>query len=226
MLIDLHAHTNVGSSDSSISPEALVLEAKRVGLDGICFTEHAAGWDRRAFQEFAAKQDILLIHGLEVGTELGHIGTFGLHSHVSGIHKAKELRRVIDSVGGYMIAMHAFRRFYDKNGNILWPDGSKPDTLEEASSHELFELVDAVEVLNGANSEQENEAAYKVATLLGKPCTSGSDAHSHHGVGCHVTIFERVVRTEDEFLTELRAGRFRPATGLRSGELSLYNPEV
>ena len=226
MLIDLHAHTNVGSSDSSISPEDLILEAKRLGLDGICFTEHAAGWDRRAFQEFAAKQDILVIHGLEVSTELGHIGTFGLHTHVSGIHKAEKLRRVIDSVGGYMIAVHAFRRFYDKRGNILWPDGSKPDTLEEASGHELFELVDAVEVLNGANNDEENAAAFKVASLLGKPGTSGSDAHSHHGVGCHVTIFERVVRTEEEFLVELRAGRFRPATGLRLGELSLYHPEV
>ena len=65
-----------------------------------------------------------------------------------------------------------------------------------------------------------------MATLLGMPRTAGSDAHSHHGVGCHVTVFEKDVRSEEEFLEELRAGRYRPATGLRAGNLTLYNPEV
>ncbi len=226
MIIDLHAHTMVGGSDSSISPYDLVMEAKKQGLDGICFTEHGGGWDWRKFQDFAAGHEILVIHGLEVDTELGHIGTFGLHTYIGGIHRADKLREVIDGVGGYMIAAHPFRRFYDKGGSLLWPNGAKPASLEEASRHRLFELVDAVEVLNGGNNDRENAAAFRVAKLLGKPGTAGSDAHSHHGVGCHVTVFERDVRSEEEFLEELRAGRHRPGTGLRSGNLTLYNPEV
>ncbi|MFQ5874209.1 MAG: CehA/McbA family metallohydrolase [Dehalococcoidia bacterium] len=226
MLIDIHAHTMVGGSDSSISPEDLVQEAKRQGLDGICFTEHGGGWDWKRFQDFAARQDILVIHGLEVATELGHIGTFGLHTYVSGIHKAERLREVIDSVGGYMIAVHPFRLFYSTRGSLLWSDGDKPATLEDASRHPMFELTDAVEVLNGANNDGENAAAFKVARLLERPCTAGSDAHSYHGVGCHVTIFERDVGSEEEFLEELKAGRFRPATGLRAGKLVPYEPSV
>ena len=226
MLIDLHAHTMIGGSDSSIAPQDLVLEAKKQGLDGICFTEHGAAWDWREFQEFAARQDILVFHGLEVDTEMGHVGTFGLHTYVSGIHKVERLRQVIDSVGGYMIAVHPFRRFYDNRGSMLWPNGAKPDTIEEASRHSMFQLTDAIEVLNGGNNDKENLAAYKTARLLGKPCTAGSDAHSHHGVGCHVTMFERDVRSEEEFLEELRAGRYQPVTGLRTGNPTPYKPDL
>ena len=154
MLIDLHSHTVIGGSDSSISPSDLALEAKRQGLDGICFTEHGGGWDWQQFQEFAAKQDILVFHGLEVSTELGHIGTFGLHDYVGGIHKAEKLREVMDDVGGYMVAAHPFRLYYDKRGSLLWPNGAKPVSLEEASQHRIFELCDAVEVLNGGNKPQ------------------------------------------------------------------------
>ena len=42
----------------------------------------------------------------------------------------------------------------------------------------LFQLCDAVEVLNGANTEPENELAYRVAKVMNKPGTGGSDAHS------------------------------------------------
>ncbi len=226
MLIDFHSHTMVGGSDSSISPQDLVLEAKKQGLDGICFTEHGGGWEWGRFQAFAEEQDILVIHGLEVNTELGHIGAYGLHNYVSGIHKAEKLRQVIDDVGGYMVAMHPFRMFYYQRGSLLWPNGSKPKTLEEASEHPTFQIVDGIEVLNGGNNDKENAAAYKVAGLLGKSRTAGSDAHSHHGVGCHVTVFEKDVKTEEEFLEELRAGRFHPATGLRSGNLKPYYPSI
>ncbi len=225
MLIDLHSHTMVGGSDSSISPEDLVMEAKKQGLDGICFTEHGANWDWAKFKEFAAAQDIVVLHALEVDTDVGHVGSFGLHHYVSGMHKVAKLREVITEVGGFMVSMHPFRRFFDHRGSLLWPNGSKPETLEEAAQHRVFQYVDAIEALNGGNNDTENHTAYKVAQMLGKPCTAGSDAHSHHGVGCNVTLFERDVYTDEDLVAELRAGRFRPATGLRQGALSMYNPD-
>lgn len=224
MLIDLHSHTMVGGSDSSISPKDLVLEAQKQGLDGICFTEHGANWDWPVFKEFAASQDIMVFHALEVSTELGHIGSFGLHHYVSGMHKISKLREVIDEVGGYMVAMHPFRRFFDNRGSLLWPENPKPTSFEDASLHPIFGYIDAIEVLNGGNNDRENEAAYHVAKHLAKPCTGGSDAHSHHGVGCNVTVFDRDVCSDDELVAELRAGRYRPATGLRNGTLTLYDP--
>ena len=43
-IIDLHVHSTVGSADSEIKPEALVKQAKEVGLTGVAITEHVAPW--------------------------------------------------------------------------------------------------------------------------------------------------------------------------------------
>ena len=44
MVIDLHIHTKGLSPCSEMDAEEAVLEAKRIGLDGICFTEHNKPW--------------------------------------------------------------------------------------------------------------------------------------------------------------------------------------
>ena len=69
-LFDLHIHTTKGSSDSSLTPEEMVLEADRLGLRGLCITEHAGPWDRHEFQKFAALHSVVLIRAMEV--EDGH----------------------------------------------------------------------------------------------------------------------------------------------------------
>lgn len=225
MLIDMHAHTvEGGSTDSSLSLKDLVREAKRVGLDGICLTEHGGGWDKRRFEGVAKEYDILLIRGLEVDTELGHVGAFGLDGYISGIHRIEELRYEVDQVGGFLIAHHPFRGFYDRV-NLLWADkGSRPLTSQEAAQHPLFQAVYAIEALNGGNNDRENDFALEVARELRLPCTGASDCHSLDGVGCHATFFQREVSSEEELLKELRAGRFYPVTGLRRGALVPYKP--
>ena len=44
MLIDLHTHTAPKSYDALQTPEELVLEAKGLGLDALCLTEHDTFW--------------------------------------------------------------------------------------------------------------------------------------------------------------------------------------
>ena len=82
-VMDLHVHTNQGSPDSSLTPEELVAEAARVGLDGVMVTEHV-GWPRQDFEAFARSQGMLLVWALENYSPLGHIITLGLDSHVTG----------------------------------------------------------------------------------------------------------------------------------------------
>ena len=94
-VIDLHVHTTRGSSDSSLTPEAMIVEAKRIGLKGICITEHNTLWDKSIFKEFAYRHDMLLIRGVEVDTDMGHVLAFGLDEYVSGISKIQELRKII-----------------------------------------------------------------------------------------------------------------------------------
>ena len=40
VVMDLHIHTKRLSPCSEMSPEEAAIEAKKIGLDGICFTEH------------------------------------------------------------------------------------------------------------------------------------------------------------------------------------------
>lgn len=227
MIIDLHVHTTRGSTDSSLSPQEMVEEARRIGLQGVCLTEHGGPWDRFEFQRFASRQDgLLLVPALEVETDMGHITVFGLDSYVPGIRNARELRRVADDVGGYMVLVHPFRnlflgRLYDVN--LLFKDPARyPRTVEEALAHPVFELVDAIEVANGANLDEENLFAWEVARRLGKPTVGGTDAHSINGLGKCVTVFPEPIASAEAFLQALHSGRFYPATGLNIGKLQRF----
>ncbi len=219
MIIDLHVHTVKGGPDSNLSPDELVSEARRIGLNGVCLTEHGGGWDKWDFDQFAKKHpDMVLLRALEIDTEMGHITTFGLDQYVSGIHRIDNLRKVIKDVGGFMVAVHPFRRFFDKPPLFKSLLFKSPVTLEEAVNHRIFEMTDAIEIVNGACTQKENEHALKAARSLGKRTVGGSDAHSHHGLGCGTTVFENDdIRTVRDLIEELRAGRYHATNGLLAG---------
>ena len=94
-LFDLHIHTTKGSSDSSLTPEDLILEADRLGLRGLCLTEHSGPWDRHEFKAFASLHNVVLIRAMEVETDFGHMLAFGLDRYQAGYNKAAELLSLI-----------------------------------------------------------------------------------------------------------------------------------
>lgn len=222
-IIDMHMHTLLGAYDSGLKPERLALEAKSVGLTGVNITEHDRLWDRHVLSRFRQEHEPLFVsNGIEVSTELGHIIAVGLPAYVSGIHRAAELRKAADEVGAYLIAAHPFRHWYDPVHFMR--QGKKPvDMVPEVLARlPIFELVDAIEVLNGCNTPRENVIALQVANYLGKPGTAGSDCHSAQGIGYYCTVFERQVETPEAMLAEMHAGRFLPAHDLPSGKLTIF----
>ena len=226
-LFDLHIHTTKGSSDSSLSPEDLVLEADRLGLRGLCITEHSGPWDRHEFQRFADRHSVVLVRAAEVETDMGHMLAFGIDRYQSGFHKAETLCRAVQAQGGFVVSAHPFRAVLSRTARtrpLLYPDSGDeiPETPEAGSSHPVFKLANAVEVANGGTADNENAMAMDVAGLLGLPVTGGSDAHSVHGIGKFVTAFRDEINNESEFLAALHAGAFFPATGLRSGRVRPY----
>ena len=214
-LFDMHVHTTKGSADSSLSPEEMVLEAERLGFLGICLTEHSGPWDRHEFQRFAALHDLVLIRAMEVETDMGHILTFGLDRYLPGISDPRKLRSEVERVGGFMITAHPFRGLYHPRPAtkpLLYQNApSIPETVEEAARHPVFGLVDAVEVANGSTADTENRFAVSVAEYLKLKVTGGSDAHSQHGMGSYITVFENEINNEEEFINALRAHSFYPA---------------
>ena len=225
-IFDLHVHTRVGSADSELAAEVLIEEVRRLRLRGVVLAEHD-GWPHRKFEDFARQHDIVLIHALEVSTDMGHVIALGLGSHRPGMGDIRQLRTIVDKAGGFMILAHPFRFFFAPrwmSPNLLFRDRTaRPATAAEAAAHPAFALVDAIEVVNGSYmDEAEKRFAQEVAAQLGHPGTGGSDAHSHHGIGRGATLFHGDVRNERDLLDALRARACTPLEGYNRGRVSFF----
>ncbi|GBD14243.1 hypothetical protein HRbin25_00113 [bacterium HR25] len=211
-IIDLHVHTTIGSWDSMISPQRLADAAHRVGLTGMALSEHVNYWPAETLQQFREETGLAAMAAREWSTDMGHIISVGLSPEVAGIRTARDLHEAARAYGAFLILAHPFRYFPGPSSLLF---GHVPNarelSIEELAKHPVFELVDAIEVLNGGCLEGENRLALEVARYLGKPVVAGSDAHAPMEVGLYATLFDVEVRSLEDLLEALRAGRFRPA---------------
>ncbi|MFC1884119.1 CehA/McbA family metallohydrolase [Thermodesulfobacteriota bacterium] len=206
MVIDLHTHTSPASPCSSAPVDELIEEAKRIGLDGICLTDHNFEWDDSKMEELRRKHDFLILKGNEIITDQGDILVFGLDEDIKGVTKLEDLRAKVDDAGGVMIAAHPFRGF------LVVGAGQLGLTPEKAMGRKLFKMVDAVEVLNGKVTEKENNLALQVGEGLGLSLVGGSDAHEVSEVGTYATRFQVVIRNEEDLVRALKQGHCSPET--------------
>ena len=221
-IVDMHVHTVKGASDSSLTPQQLMEEARRIGLNGVNISEHDRLWDAREMERFRQDSGLFASRAMEVSTDLGHVIVVGLERYLPGIHKAGDLRRAVAKAGGFMWLAHPFRHFFDPVHYRR--DGRQQPNLtpEEAARLPIFALVDDLEVANGGCTAQENEFALSVARVLDKRGIGASDAHSTHGLGCLTTVFEQPLVDERDLIAELRAARYYPAEGLLRGSVVAF----
>ena len=222
--VDLHLHTTRGSADSNLSPKDLIERARLIGIGAVCITEHDNIWDLKEIAAIASDAGVLCLRGMEVTTEMGHIGVFGLNEYVGGIYKLRELRKVVDGLGGIMVANHPFRYKLDPRFSFINEDHEPIDPAhpERAAKLEIFRVCDAVEALNGACSEEENLFALKVARTLGLAEVAGSDSHSANSVGYVTTLLPSPVRTERELIDAIKARKTRAGRGLLDGVVAPF----
>jgi predicted metal-dependent phosphoesterase TrpH len=202
MIIDLHTHTYPKSHDSQFSPGELILQAKKVGLDGICFAEHGCFWNREAAEQLGREYDYLVIPGAELDTEDGHMLVFGIDEMEFGLQSSEFVREALDKAGGFMILPHPHRN------NYLY--GDIPEAVEQCFRKPIFKLVDTIETLNGRVTEKEREFSRALSRKLGWQGTGGSDAHGLEDVPTCATKFEQKIRNLEELIQELKAGRYQP----------------
>lgn len=226
MIVDMHVHTARGGYDSSLTVPQLVEEAAVKGIEGVCLTEHMHFWSESELNGLGSDHNVLLIAGIEVETDMGHILAFGLDRYVSGMHKARELRRVADEAGGVLVLAHPFRMFFYLEEFNAKPKREWPEAFSDALEIPALDLVDAVEVLNGGCTERENRLAMAVAKERGLRATGGSDAHSSRGIGSFVTIFEQEIRNRTDLIAALKGGRFRPGRRLPHGGVAPLEDEA
>ncbi|MFP4085251.1 MAG: PHP-associated domain-containing protein [Desulfobacteraceae bacterium] len=204
--IDLHVHTSPASPCSMAPVDQTIAEAKRIGLDGICLTDHNYVWDDTDVEKLRQKHGYLILRGNEITTEQGDILVFGLEKDIQGIIRLQDLRRGVLDAGGFMIAAHPFRGF------LIVGIGKLGLTHKAAMARPVFQSVDAIEVLNSKVTPKENDFASQVAAKLGMPATGGSDAHAVAELGIHATHFEVPINNERELIQALKTGTYRPVS--------------
>ena len=207
MIIDIHTHTYPVSDDSILTPEELISEAKRIGLDGVCLTDHDGFWDPKDVEKLGKDNDFLIIPGCEVTTEEGHLLVYGLREYIFGMHKSAFVKDLVDEAGGAIVVAHPYRRVYRESA----PQDSLSyeEMLRRAQRNDVFELVDAVEISNGRGSEKENSFSRTLSERLELPGTGASDAHKLDDIGTFATLFQDEVGSLSDFISAIKSGRFR-----------------
>jgi predicted metal-dependent phosphoesterase TrpH len=190
LLIDLHCHTRVHSACSALTPDALIRAARARGLDGVCITEHDALWSADDIGGLADEMGFVVLRGMEVTTEVGHVLVYGLDRHEPAMASLHELKRIVRDRGALMFLAHPSRRY-----GTLPPD-------------DLASTFDSVESHNGTEGMLQNDNAARLAQGLSLPGIGGSDAHSVREVGVCATRFGTAIRDERSFLDALRAGAY------------------
>lgn len=206
MIIDIHTHTYPVSDDSILTPEELISEAKRIGLDGVCLTDHDGFWDPKDVEKLGKDNDFLIIPGCEVTTEEGHLLVYGLREYIFGMHKSAFVKDLVDEAGGAIVVAHPYRRVYRESA----PQDSLSyeEMLRRAQRNDVFELVDAVEISNGRGSEKENSFSRTLSERLELPGTGASDAHKLDDIGTFATLFQDEVGSLADFISAIKSGRF------------------
>lgn len=201
MFIDTHIHESKYSLDSHVSLAEIVVRAKKLGLDGICITDHDDNQIRQEARSLSQSLGYLIIPGCEVLTYEGDIVVFGVDDLPKEKLHAEQLLSYVNSKGGVGISAHPFR-----NNNR---------GLGEQIQH--VQGLAGVEGFNGNTDLPSNLQACRLAGQLGLPLFGASDAHHVHEVGKYATFFDWPIANEADFIEAIKAGVTRPAVFLGDG---------
>jgi predicted metal-dependent phosphoesterase TrpH len=200
-VFEMHAHSSDRSLDSGVRVGKILEQARWRGLDGVCLTDHNAAWHPADLRELSERHEILLLGGMELGTDAGHVLVYGLDHYHPELLVLERLRHIVEYEGAAMVIAHPMRPFH----------GRRPGWDE-------FPLwFEGAEVINGDHSDSEDGYMSRHARELGLSLVGGSDAHSRDAVGRAATAFPRRVKEIGDIAAMLRDGSataldFRPRT--------------
>ena len=184
---DLHIHT-MYSSDSAIAPKALVEQLVAHDLVKVAaITDHDTVKGCNVTRQLAsAYPDILVIPGVEISTQEGDIVLLGTEEMPPRPWTAANIVDFTRTNGSVSVVAHPYREY---------------GMGDQAQNYK----VDAIEVFNGASPRLANEAAQKLANLMGLPGVAGSDAHQTSEL-CTVHTQVQASLDIDEILKAIRKG--------------------
>jgi len=191
MKIDLHVHTKERSACGRASEIQQVRAAIRAGLDAIVFTDHSQlAPPGRVAQLNEAFAPFRIYGGVEIGIDGEDLIVLGINDGRLTADKWSypQLRAFTRENGGFLALVHPFRYSSDIMVDI---ERHPPDAIEVYSPHILPEAVEQI---------------LDLASALGIPTLSNSDAHSTGPIGKYYNILHRTPDSERELVGILRKG--------------------
>jgi len=188
--IDLHVHTWF-SGDATISPRLIVDQLQvHPFIKGVAITDHDTlrGYIQARILA-RAYEDLLIIPGVEVTTQEGHINILGIEEKPARLLSVESVVDFSRERDGIIVIPHPYRELGlgDNAKNIQ---------------------ADAVEVLNAFSTNRENKMAQELAKEKNLPGVAGSDAHIPKYMWAAYTEVKAEPNVDD-VLDAIKGGRVR-----------------
>ena len=186
--LDLHIHSE-RSPDGCMTLAEIAERAGAAGLNGVAVCDHD-----RVLEEVAGFPDLLLIPGVEVSTEYGHLLGLFVREPI-GTRKFAEAVERIHSQGGLAVLAHPFEHSRDAGRTAP-----------------IVPLLDGVEVWNSRAERKiadANSLAETFARTHGLRRFAGSDAHVPQEIGHGVTMIQAEACTLEAVKAALLRGESR-----------------
>jgi hypothetical protein len=210
VLIDMHCHTKEGSLDARISLTDY-LKSKQSLFDGILLTDHNSYRGYEYYKKLLKTHHISLtdtpkvFKGIEYDTsDAGHciiivpskIDTKFLTT--SGM-PLNQIIDIVHSIGGVIGAAHPYDYKLLGLGNIKkWYSSENLETLLK---------LDFIEGFNSCGTPKTNKMSQRLANIIDKPMTSGSDTHRLSSLGLATTLIDDDPNTTDDLIEIIKSSK-------------------
>jgi predicted metal-dependent phosphoesterase TrpH len=184
---DFHIHVRY-SRDSLLKPRDLVKIASQKGIEVLAVTDHNTlrGGFETIEEARRIHSEIIVIPGMEISTNLGHIIGVFIQENISARN--------------YADALDQIKR---QNGLVIIPH---PCNKSQKIGENEIAKADLFEAINGRATRKENELALSFGRSLSKPLVAGSDAHFPFEIGRVRTILPWKPNNHDELKKMLQNG--------------------
>ncbi len=215
---DLHVHSKECSGCAATGVADMIPACKAAGYSGFVLTNHFLTGNNCIPKELSWEEKVkrywdAYLLGKEVGEKLDFDVLFGIEHHYGNAQEiliygidldfllanpdfcslsGEEICDRVHAYGGFVSHAHPFReRGYIPKGDY----------------HLDYSCLDAIEIYNSANREEEDVRARSLCEKLGLAYTAGNDLHYAPHLATFPNaglVFDRRIRTSEELISALR----------------------